>query len=75
MLTPLHFAAWNNSKEFSQLLLERGADIEAQDAASNNSRTVTGADIEAKDTSNLTPYYAAQHNSTSKTVTRKWCRH
>ena len=45
--TPLHFAAFKNSTETAQLLLERGAEIEARDihnitplhdAALNNSR-------------------------------------
>ena len=29
--TPLHFAAWLNSKEIGELLISKGADINAKD--------------------------------------------
>jgi len=28
--TPLHYAAWNNSKEIGELLISKGADINAK---------------------------------------------
>ena len=75
--TPLHLAAYNNSRAVAELLLDRGADYEARDrnqwtplhrAAWNNSRAVAellldrGANKEAMDESQLTPLHLAVWN-------------
>ena len=76
-LTPLHFAAGNNSLAVAELLLDRGADKEARDVnqwtplhcdAENDKLAVAellldrGADYEARDEYQRTPLYYAIDN-------------
>ena len=35
-MTPLHYAAWNNSEEIGELLISQGADINAKDINHQN---------------------------------------
>ncbi|MEM7175935.1 MAG: ankyrin repeat domain-containing protein [Chlamydiota bacterium] len=76
--TPLHRAAWRNSKEVAEILIRAGADVNAKneyentplhDAASRNNKEVTeiliraGADVNAKDEDGWTPlHYAVREN-------------
>ncbi len=81
--TPLHFAAWNNASKAAELLITRGANVNAKQkngaaplhfAAGNNAHEVAelliarGADLNAKNNDGETPLHSAAFQNAREAV-------
>ena len=79
-LTPLHFAAWNNSTRVCTTITRTCADIEAKDITNRTPLHFCTMNVVQKLTQSRESHTSslcctAQQPGVCKTVTRKWCRH